>query len=416
MITAADVHVATDAAARLGEEPTPACCSPSRSTVAGRPARLGLPRPGRPSPTWRRRPLPWPEPSTRGRPRSRQPAGRPRGAALGARPALPRPLPRAGDAGPRRPARPRAASTPAVRRAPLAALRSPGSSRRGLRRAARGRAAAPPASGRPSSPAGPAPARPPRSPGCSSPCTSRPRRAASRLRIAMAAPTGKAAARLRAGGRRDKAARLRRGRPGAAGRVSGDDPAPAAADPAGQPHPLPAPPRQPAAPRRRRRRRDVDGVADDDGPAARGGAARRPAGARRRPRPARPRSRRARCSPTSSAGSRAGADARSRRCARTHRFGDEIGALAEALRVGDADAAIEALRAGHEQVEWVDRPDPALGDPRHLAAARPSPYATRPPPATGPGRSRRSTGTGCCAPTATAPSACATGTGGSSSG
>jgi len=44
---------------------------------------------------------------------------------------------------------------------------------------------------------------------------------------------------------------------------------------------------------------------------------------------------------------------------RTHRYGDEIRALAEALRVGDADAAIEALRAGHEQVEWVTDPDPA---------------------------------------------------------
>ena len=44
---------------------------------------------------------------------------------------------------------------------------------------------------------------------------------------------------------------------------------------------------------------------------------------------------------------------------RTHRYGDEIRALAEALRLGDADAAIEALRAGHEQVEWVTDPDPA---------------------------------------------------------
>lgn len=43
----------------------------------------------------------------------------------------------------------------------------------------------------------------------------------------------------------------------------------------------------------------------------------------------------------------------------THRFGAEIGALAEALRVGDADAALEVLAAGHDEVEWVTDADPA---------------------------------------------------------
>ena len=43
----------------------------------------------------------------------------------------------------------------------------------------------------------------------------------------------------------------------------------------------------------------------------------------------------------------------------THRYGDEIRALAEALRLGDADAAIAALRAGREHVEWVTDLDPA---------------------------------------------------------
>lgn len=43
----------------------------------------------------------------------------------------------------------------------------------------------------------------------------------------------------------------------------------------------------------------------------------------------------------------------------THRFGAEIRALAEALRVGDADAALEVLAAGHEAVEWVTDADPA---------------------------------------------------------
>ncbi|HEX8780372.1 MAG TPA: exodeoxyribonuclease V subunit alpha, partial [Nocardioides sp.] len=42
-----------------------------------------------------------------------------------------------------------------------------------------------------------------------------------------------------------------------------------------------------------------------------------------------------------------------------HRFGAEIGALAEALRLGDADAALEVLDAGHDAVEWVTTADPA---------------------------------------------------------
>jgi len=45
----------------------------------------------------------------------------------------------------------------------------------------------------------------------------------------------------------------------------------------------------------------------------------------------------------------------------SHRFGQEIGALAEALRVGDADAVVDALRsgpAGDGQVTWVEDPDP----------------------------------------------------------
>ena len=43
----------------------------------------------------------------------------------------------------------------------------------------------------------------------------------------------------------------------------------------------------------------------------------------------------------------------------TFRYGEEIGALAEALRLGDADAAIAVLSAGHDSVEWVVEPDPA---------------------------------------------------------
>lgn len=43
----------------------------------------------------------------------------------------------------------------------------------------------------------------------------------------------------------------------------------------------------------------------------------------------------------------------------THRFGPEIRALAEALRTGDADTALDVLAARHEAVEWVDETDPA---------------------------------------------------------
>jgi exodeoxyribonuclease V alpha subunit len=43
----------------------------------------------------------------------------------------------------------------------------------------------------------------------------------------------------------------------------------------------------------------------------------------------------------------------------THRYGEEIGRLAEALRLGDADAALEVLAAGHDEVQWVTDPDPA---------------------------------------------------------
>ena len=43
----------------------------------------------------------------------------------------------------------------------------------------------------------------------------------------------------------------------------------------------------------------------------------------------------------------------------THRFGAEIHELAEALRTGDADGALHVLSAGHEAVEWVDEDDPS---------------------------------------------------------
>ncbi|HET7074463.1 MAG TPA: exodeoxyribonuclease V subunit alpha [Mycobacterium sp.] len=37
-----------------------------------------------------------------------------------------------------------------------------------------------------------------------------------------------------------------------------------------------------------------------------------------------------------------------------HRFGESIGALAEAIRTGDADRAVESLRAGGRHIEWIE--------------------------------------------------------------
>ncbi len=42
-----------------------------------------------------------------------------------------------------------------------------------------------------------------------------------------------------------------------------------------------------------------------------------------------------------------------------HRFGESIGALAEAIRIGDADRVVELLRAGGEHIEWIDSDGPA---------------------------------------------------------
>lgn len=47
----------------------------------------------------------------------------------------------------------------------------------------------------------------------------------------------------------------------------------------------------------------------------------------------------------------------------SHRFGESIGALASAIRAGDASSAIEVLAAGGENIEWVrDNPTERLRD------------------------------------------------------
>ena len=42
-----------------------------------------------------------------------------------------------------------------------------------------------------------------------------------------------------------------------------------------------------------------------------------------------------------------------------HRFGESIGALAAAIREGDADKAVDVLRAGGDHIEWIDTDEPS---------------------------------------------------------
>ncbi|MGE2718399.1 exodeoxyribonuclease V subunit alpha [Mycolicibacterium celeriflavum] len=43
----------------------------------------------------------------------------------------------------------------------------------------------------------------------------------------------------------------------------------------------------------------------------------------------------------------------------SHRFGESIGKLANAIRAGDADAVVDVLRAGGEHIEWADTDEPS---------------------------------------------------------
>jgi exodeoxyribonuclease V alpha subunit len=42
----------------------------------------------------------------------------------------------------------------------------------------------------------------------------------------------------------------------------------------------------------------------------------------------------------------------------SHRFGESIGKLASAIRMGDADQVIEVLRAGGDHIEWIETNEP----------------------------------------------------------
>ena len=157
-------------------------------------------------------------------------------------------------------------------------------------------------------------------------------------RIALAAPTGKAAARLQE-----------------AVRDAGVDDPPTALDPApaaglaARPQPVPPRSARPAALRRGRRRRDVDGVADDDGPAARRRPPGRPAGARRRPGPARVR--RGGCRPR-----RPGAGPRPSRTAPRRRARGAGTARRDRQRGGHAGARVAVPRGGRRRSRGPCRP------------------------------------------------------------
>ena len=53
----------------------------------------------------------------------------------------------------------------------------------------------------------------------------------------------------------------------------------------------------------------------------------------------------------------------------SHRFGEAIGLLADAIRVGDADRALELLRSGDEHIEFIEDDDPTDADAINPVAA-----------------------------------------------
>ena len=318
-------------------------------------------------------------------------AGRGRRGALGARPALPRPLPPARDPGARRPA------------ARLGAGAAAG--RRGRGSTPRWRRCAPGTSATSSEAAVVAAVRRRTTILTGGPGTGKTTTVA-RLLALLADQAAAATARCcdRAGradrqgrdpapgGRRRRARRRRpdlaRGDRARSAGLDGADPAPAARLAARQRHPVPARPRQPAQVRRGRRRRVLDGRADDDGPAAGGAAARVPAGAGRRPATSSPRSAPARCSATWSPATTAAPDSPVAALTENFRSEEDIKALAAALRDGDADeraraccarrptrsSFVEADRRGRDRGGAAAR----LGRRRSRRAGRPRATRTRP--------------------------------------
>ena len=99
----------------------------------------------------------------------------------------------------------------------------------------------------------------------------------------------------------------------------------------------------------------------------------------------------------------------------SHRFGESIGELASSIRAGDGDRVIEILRAGGDHIEWV-RP---MTRPRSCAMCLcRMPFGCGRPLSSVMRRRRwqHSTSTGCCVRTAAGDTGSSTGTGRSSDG
>ena len=103
------------------------------------------------------------------------------------------------------------------------------------------------------------------------------------------------------------------------------------------------------------------------------------------------------------------------RLTHAHRYGPSLAALAEAIRLGDADATLALLRSGDEHRSLVEPADDRLSPRRTSPACAPTsrpaaaPSSTPPAPATPPPRCARSAPTASCSPTARARSASRTG-------
>ena len=87
----------------------------------------------------------------------------------------------------------------------------------------------------------------------------------------------------------------------------------------------------------------------------------------------------------------------------SHRFGESIGLLADAIRLGDDDRVMELLAAGDEHIEFVDTDRPGVAAAWTPGAAPAFGYARRPPPGRFRRRFPRSTSTACCARTGKGP-------------
>ena len=95
----------------------------------------------------------------------------------------------------------------------------------------------------------------------------------------------------------------------------------------------------------------------------------------------------------------------------THRYGQQIGALAQALRTGEADDAMAALHAGSDEVELVD-PDDEVAMAGFRSRVTDVAVELRVAAERGDAEAAldASRSTGCCAPTARVPTASAAGT------